>query len=146
MDDNQVKTRIERAVALVEEARVPEDLREAAFIRALEMLAGTGIPKARGRRQRKATTPSADKGDPQRRPKTKRAGPKSLIAGLAEGRFFDTPRSLQDVQEHLRVGGHKYRQSAISPALLALTREKVLVREARQGEGGREFWVYTRSK
>ena len=72
-----------------------------------------------------------------KRPKT--AGPRSLITELAREGFFKTKRKLPDIQKKLEEQGHIYAQTSLSPAVLGLTKNKVL-RRIKEKEG----WAYVR--
>lgn len=117
-------------------------LKEKAFeIVFLHLLDARGLParrnaprRARGIGSEIATKPAAKKAK-------KPSGPKTLIAEFVREGFFDEPRTLTEVQDRLRDRGHHYKQSALSPALLSLTRSKTLRRE-RKKNGKRDVWIY----
>ena len=79
--------------------------------------------------------------------KTKKvSGPKGLITELVNDGFFDEWRSLPDIVERLRVGGHIYKQTGLSTPLRRLTQDKVLRRRERERDGGRKIWMYEKYK
>ncbi len=148
MSDHDIRDTLRRAASIVEDAGVPLDLRQAAFT---YVLAGLAVPPARvtrKSRQRGARkTAQAGNGEaahPGAPHSTRSRGPKTLLIELAGDSFFDDWRTLPDIQGHLRVLGRNYKQSAISPALLALTQDKVLQRDLRKGNKNREVFVYRR--
>ncbi len=65
-----------------------------------------------------------------------------MLTELVTDGFLDDWRALPDIQARLRVLGRNYKQPAISPALLALTQDKVLQRDLRKGAKNREVFVY----
>jgi len=117
-------------------------LKEKAFEVMLQhLLSGASQPVARKRsRRNKTARPKASEYPEAKKPK-KASGPKGLITALVEEGFLDDWRTLPDIQQQLRVRGHKYKQPALSPAVLSLTQADILRREARV-EGKREIWVY----
>jgi copper chaperone CopZ len=73
-------------------------------------------------------------------PKTKkinRKGPLVLVNELADQDFFKSKRSIGDVQKKLEEAGHIYATESLSPALLRLTRKRVL-RRLKEKSG----WAY----
>jgi len=66
-------------------------------------------------------------------------GPVGLITELAADDFFKTKRMLPEVQKKLEEGGHIYAQSSLSPAVLSLTKKKIL-RRLKEKQG----WAYVR--
>jgi hypothetical protein len=80
---------------------------------------------------------SVRSGAPVRKPKAK--GPVGLITELAAEDFFKTKRMLPEIQKKLEQGGHIYAQTSLSPAVLALTQQKIL-RRLREKKG----WAYVR--
>ena len=78
------------------------------------------------------------KSDPaSKRARTARKGPRTLINALATANWFTSKRTIGDVQKKLEEDGHIYALSSLSPALLRLTRAKVL-RRIKDKDG----WVY----
>lgn len=71
--------------------------------------------------------------------KSKVKGPRGLITDLVTEDFFKTKRSLPEIQKKLEEGGHIYAQTSLSPAVLALTKKKILRRlDEKKG------WAYAR--
>ncbi len=91
-------------------------------------------PTVKKKAKRRATAPAAA----PRKPKGK--GPIGLIRELAAEGFFKSKRMLPDVQKKLEEGGHIYAQTSLSPAVLQLTKKKVL-RRLHEKKG----WAYVRS-
>ncbi len=88
-------------------------------------------------KQRKRKRPSGKtNGGPRR---TKAKGPVSLITELAAEGFFKTKRMLPEVQKKLEESGHIYAQTSLSPAVLGLTKKKIL-RRLKEKKG----WAYVR--
>jgi hypothetical protein len=71
--------------------------------------------------------------------RTKRTGPVGLIKDLAKEGFFKTRKRLGEIQKKLEEHGHIYAQTSLSPAVLSLTKQKVL-RRLNEGKG----WAYVR--
>jgi len=67
----------------------------------------------------------------------RREGPQKLIADLAAEKYFNTKRTIADVQKKLEEKGHIYAQESLSPALIRLTRKKTLRRLKEK-----KSWVY----
>ena len=144
MSDKEMQEIMKKAVAIVEGSNVPSDLRQAAFTHILNTLTGDAAPaRSQGRSRPTRVRTHKANGDGKKRPlrKTKKVGPKTLIEEFAKEGFFETWRTLQEVQDSLEVRGRNYEQPAISPALLTLTQDKVLQRQ-RKAEGNRKIWVY----
>ena len=75
----------------------------------------------------------------RRAKKSKPKGPVSLITQLAHEGFFKTKRLLPEIQKKLEEQGHIYAQPSLSPAVLSLTKRKVLRRLK-----DKERWAYVR--
>ena len=76
-------------------------------------------------------------GGTAKRPKAR--GPVGLITELAQEGFFKSKRMLPEIQKKLEQGGHIYAQTSLSPAVLSLTKQKIL-RRLKENEG----WTYVR--
>jgi len=87
--------------------------------------------------KKKAKRRSVTRDGSPRKPKAK--GPVGLITELTAEGFFKTKRMLPEVQKKLEEGGHIYAQTSLSPAVLALTKNKVL-RRLKDKKG----WAYVR--
>jgi hypothetical protein len=74
-----------------------------------------------------------------------RAGPLTHVRQLVESGYFDEPRRLPEIVEHLRVKGHLYDQSPVSAALLRLTRGQELRRIPEKDEKGRKLYIYQKA-
>jgi hypothetical protein len=146
MNDDDLKQALKRAVAIVEGADVPEDLRQTALTHVLSSM-GDMSPRSNKRRSKsRAASPAQEKattGASARR--SRKSGPKTLIAELVEEGAFDNFLTLPEVQERLRVNGYKYNLQALSPALLALTREKILQRQEKQTDGKKGILEYKKA-
>ncbi len=64
------------------------------------------------------------------------------ITMLAEGGFFDRPRSLAEVQGALAEHGWHYPQENLSTPLVRLVRQRQL-RRLQQTEGNKRVWKYS---
>ena len=74
---------------------------------------------------------------------TGRPGPKAALEQLLNSGYFDTPRIIADIREHLRhKRGHTYTLQDLSPTLVRLVRDEKLDRD-RNAAGQYE---YTRAK
>lgn len=144
---------------------VPESLRSAAFERAIDELLGDGrsaqsprlqlehnvpaTPTPRDRKRRKGshadvndspTKPSSGRGHPSSpRTNSNRPGPKRMLEDLIGQGFFDQPRKIGDILEHIQQKrGYRYKPTDLSPALARLLREERLDRE-RDDEGQYQY-------
>lgn len=84
-------------------------------------------------------SPKAERHEPSRRTSraSKRVGPQTYIAELANEGYFKAKRSLGDIQKKLEERGHIYAQTSLSPAMTRLTRKRTL-RRIKEKKG----WVY----
>jgi hypothetical protein len=84
-------------------------------------------------------SPKAERHDPCRRASraSRRMGPQTYIAELADEGFFKTKRTLGDIQKKLEERGHIYAKSNSSKAMTRLTRKRIL-RRIKEEKG----WVY----
>ena len=92
-------------------------------------------PRSAGKKAVKKRRSSG--GSPPKRAKAK--GPVGLITELAVDEFFKSKRMLPEIQKKLEENGHIYAQTSLSPAVLSLTKKKIL-RRLREGKG----WAYVR--
>ena len=69
--------------------------------------------------------------------RSKRKGPRDLIRELTDEGYFNSKRTLQDVQKRLEEKGHIYAQTSLSNPLLALTKARTLRRLK-----DKKRWVY----
>jgi hypothetical protein len=72
------------------------------------------------------------------------SGARGLIEELVSDGFFEVPRTLPNVADALRTGGHTYRQSDLSKPMLRLTQERVLRRQEQSKDGGKQMFFYER--
>lgn len=72
--------------------------------------------------------------------KKTRKGPVSYITELVNEGFFKTKRALPEIQKKLEENGHIYAQTSLSPALLNLTKKRILRRIKEK-----KSWVYVRA-
>lgn len=93
-------------------------------------------PRKRGSAKSKGVpTVSADTASPQRKqPAAKRAtsrpGPKKMLEELITQGFFNEPRGIGDIIDHVQQKrGHRYKATDLSPALARLLREERLDRD-----------------
>jgi len=90
-----------------------------------------------GKRQRRKKAGARLGGQKQPRATT---GPRQLIEGLVGDEYFKAQkRTIGDVQKKLEENGHIYALNSLSPALLRLTRAKVLRRIKEK-----KVWVYVK--
>jgi hypothetical protein len=76
-------------------------------------------------------------------PKSKE-GPTTWVEDLAREGFFATPRSLADVTEKVRAGGHNVLSKNVTEPLEKLVAVKRLRRERKPKEGQkRGVWMYS---
>lgn len=100
-----------------------------------------GLPQNRKLSKQKPTKPRAKEQVARRA----RAGPQTHVRQLVESGYFDEPRRLPEIVEHLRVKGHLYDQSPVSVALLRLTRGQELRRIPEKDEKGRKAYIYQKA-
>ena len=148
MDAEGLEKVMAQAAAIA--SKLPNNLQEAAFNRALDEIldahASSGRPTQRGsegeprapaprpgRRPRPAPaegTPAPGRKRAGPRAASGRPGPKAAVAQLISAGYFRTPRLISTVQEELRHNrGHKYTVQELSPALVRSLREGRLRRE-----------------
>jgi len=144
MNEDEIQSAVKRAISIVEGSDVPADLRATVFDKVWTAIMGGGVVAERGRprRRRRATGARATGERPPAAKARKASGPKGLVTELVEEGFFGDWRTIGDVQEALRIRGHNLKQTALSPALLRLTQEKILQREPRPREDNGEMWAY----
>lgn len=65
-------------------------------------------------------------------------GPTARVVELVDEGFFKSRRTLADILDELKRGGHLYKVTDLSPIVVRLVRDKRLRRA--KGDGGR--WVY----
>lgn len=92
-------------------------------------------PKVAGRSRGRKTEGHSGVSGPTR---ARKAGPRGVVEDLLAEGFFKSRRSLSDVRDELRRGGHMYKATDLSPAMIRLVRDKQLKRV--RGEEGR--WAY----
>ena len=88
---------------------------------------------------RKKTAKKRHSGGGPAAKKSKATGPVGLITELANEGFFKSKRMLSEIQKKLEEHGHIYAQTSLSPAVLALTKKRVL-RRLKEKKG----WAYVR--
>lgn len=92
-------------------------------------------PKSSG----KQTAAKASTKDAASRKRNGRPGPKGALEELASKGFFKTGKTISDIQAELEEKqGYKYKSTDLSPALVRLLRETVIVRE-RNSDGQYEY-------
>ena len=150
VDDNRVQDLIairEAAGRAVE--GMPEGPRkEKAFEMVLQSLLDghTQRPAPKHRRRGKQTkVRTSEAPAPVAAPKSRRTSPREHLSQLVADKFFDNGRSLPEIAAELRKRGHIYTQSALSPHVLAMTRDNILRRDKDQRDDGREMWFYKRA-
>ena len=150
MNDDELTAVLKRAAGIVERSDLPADLRQAAFTQvlgALGMQASNGrAPRARQRKPSETAGTADEKGSaPTKARRAKPRGPKTFIMELVDQDFFAEWKTLADVQDALEARGRRYKQSALSPALLSLTQDGILQRSRKTDEGNRKHWVYKKA-
>jgi hypothetical protein len=70
--------------------------------------------------------------------RSRRKGPQTFIEELANEGYFESKKTIGEVQAKLEGKGHIYAQANLSPALLKLTRDKHVLRRLKEKNG----WVY----
>lgn len=128
-----IKELVKQASEIARQA--PENLREAAFNKAFDLLASSTSTVSAGKKGTKKRRTSG--GNSPKRARTK--GPVGLITELAKDDFFKSKRMLPEIQKKLEENGHIYAQTSLSSAVLSLTKKKILRRL--KGDKG---WVYVR--
>jgi len=134
----------ERVVEGMPEGPRKEKAFEMAFQRLLDSHAEPQAPRRRRRGKQAQARVSAPLA-PTAAPKSRRASAREHLDQLVEDGFFDTRRSLPEIAKELQKRGHIYNQSALSPRVLDMTRDKILRRDKEQGEDGRKMWFYKRA-
>ena len=137
--------------------QVPENMQEAAFNRALDLLTNevnesntrrTGKPKRHSQSgktehrltgSKRSSPATGSEGSTKARKASAGLGPKSAIAWLIESGFFSTGRTRTEVQEYVRTKrGYDLGKDQLGLAMLRLVREGVLERGENQ-DGQYEF-------
>ncbi|MDX6499627.1 MAG: hypothetical protein QOG23_2887 [Blastocatellia bacterium] len=136
--------------------QVPENMQEAAFNRALDLLTNESDEERTARRVTRAKRSQNRKANPHRiegssadstsvtkssspRKSSSGLGPKSAIAWLMQSGFFGTGKTRAEVQEYLRKKrGYNIGTDQLGVAMLRLVREGVLER-AENEDGQYEF-------
>lgn len=77
-------------------------------------------------------------GDVKKVTRGRALGPTARVIALADEGFFKSRRTLSDVLEELKRGGHLYKITDLSPIVVRLVRDKRLRRA--KGESG--VWEY----
>jgi hypothetical protein len=139
-EDDKLKQAFQRAAEISKS--VPAALQEAAFNRALDALLPKSSreqikdpkPRRGGRGSRRkgseAKNGQAPVAKKQGARKTSgRLGPKAALEELLQTTFWSQPRTIGQLQEHLKTTrGHTFKITDLSPALVRLLREKKLER------------------
>ncbi len=87
-------------------------------------------PVKTGRKKRRATNPAEPTAEVKAEGrKSSRPGPKQILEALITGKFFDSPRDIGQMLEHIRHRyARTYKATDLSPALTRLRREDKLDR------------------
>ena len=68
-----------------------------------------------------------------------RPGPTTLVKDLVTAGFFNTPKIINDIQSEIENSqGYRYKSTDLSPVLVRLLRDKIIVRE-KNAEGQYEY-------
>jgi len=127
---------IRQASALAAEA--PEPLREVAFRAAFDHLATAASPQVAESRTRRRR-PSASRATPVRPRASSRVGPKTAVAELVEEGYFDSPRLVAEIRDHLASAkARRFERKNVATALLRLVRDGT-VQRAREADGEYEY-------
>jgi len=87
-----------------------------------------------------STSPPAKRGDPNAPKRPGRPGPKAAVVQLLASGFFDSPRTISDIQGELKhKRGHGYTLQELSPALVRSLRDETLDR-TRKDNGQYEYF------
>jgi hypothetical protein len=145
MEENTMQDLKEVIKAAAEIAKqVPENLQEAAFNRALDLLTmGTKSKTSLRKSNRKAVpkrsnvssggvnTADANPSDSAKKPKKSSGlGPKPAITALIDAGFFNAPQPVSAIREYLKKKrGYDIDSKQLSTALLRLVREELLERD-----------------
>ncbi len=102
----------------------------------------TASNKNNGKSARTKKVPKPDNTKAQESTSKKRngrPGPKAVIMGLITTGFFNKPKMINDIQSEIEnAQGYRYKSTDLSPALVRLLRDKMIVRE-RNAEGQYEY-------
>ena len=133
MNHDELKKALETA-ALMANA-VPENLQGIAFSKVFELL--ISAPQSQSKQPAASAANSQTKAKPaSTKSRPGRPGPKAALAAMSQGGFFDSLRTVAEMQEHLKnKKGHDYPSKDLSKSALRLVREGILDREA-VAEGG----------
>lgn len=135
MKSEILREAIQEAINLT--ASVPEGLQQIAFGKALDILTDERIAIARGRRAHRGPSSKQSLRNGARR----RVGPKLAISQLLDAGFFDSGRTLPEIQSYLRnTTGSNYESNELSISLLRLTRDGRLHRD-RNSARQYEYWT-----
>lgn len=118
-------------------ARVKGTPAEIAEVLRLAGLAPTHVAAPKLGSESRRRRPESD-GGLARRFSVKKTGPRAMVEALLAEGFFKSRRTLGDVRDELRRGGHMYKATDLSPAMIRLVRDKQLKRtKAEEGH-----WAY----
>lgn len=146
--DNQMERAFAEAARIAR--KMPKNLQEAAFNRALDELLGAlksqpnnlvtknmektpteKIIKKRMQDVQEKKEATSKKGTKTR--KASRPGPKVVVTQLLENGFFSSPRLIMEIRDELQhQRGYKYTIQNLSPALVRLVRDESLKRKKNQ--------------
>jgi len=138
------RQKAERVVEGMPDGPMKEKAFEMVLSRLLNEVDQPTAPKRR-RRGTQARKRTSDPPAPTAPARSKRAGPRALLDELLNEGFFDTEQNLPETAAALENRGHIYKQEALSPHLLQMTRDKVLQRDRHQRDGEKEMWFYKRA-
>jgi hypothetical protein len=141
-DSTTIKAWIDSATEMVKD--VPDALKETAFRAAFDALSSASGPisgTSRSTRGRKRASPATPR--PPAPTRTVRrasgSGPKTSVAALAQEGYFQTPRRVGEIRDHLaQAKGRRFEPKAIATAVLRLLRDGLLRRE-RAADGEYEY-------
>lgn len=139
-EDEHLKQVFKRAADIA--SSVPAALRQAAFNRALDTLLpkplGDPLKEPESKRGRKGSRRKVPKradaaAQPGKKPIARRSsgrlGPKAALEELLQASFWNQPRTIGQLREHLRtIRGHNYKVQELSPALGRLLRDEKIER------------------
>ena len=116
-------------------AEIAEVLRLAGLNTSEDTVNNPGTPARRGVPAKRG---AKEKAAPKKSTRFRKIGPRGRVEELVGDGYFKTKRSLADVRDQLKQGGHLYKATDLSPVLIRLVRDKQLRRT--KGESG--HWAY----
>lgn len=132
-----------RKVAEASVADMPAgELKTAAFQTILKALINPEIALDRPAPPQEPAAKGASKGKSAVKRPSSRSGTTGRLIELVEEGFFNTPKSLPEIQQELAAKGWYYRQEDLGTPVRRLTQKKAL-RRTSTNQTGKRLWKYS---